>query len=157
MNTQAIRSSIAAASTVVLALGLAGCGGGSAAAKDAASAAFDACTTGGDENGLLRLDGTSVHLEVVGENAKALAAFNSADFSGDVADWDASGLGITLALMSAGECLVEVTAYPGTTEQLRDGDTWTGWSLSASEGPGAEARLTFTASNEAKVADREAS
>jgi hypothetical protein len=42
---------------------------------------------------------------------------------------------------------VEETGYPGSSDQLEDGDEWDGWRYETEEGAGSEFTATFIATS----------
>lgn len=134
-----------AAALVAGGLLLAGCG--SSAANDAAQAAYDACLNPKADPDLLRIDGDTVQVEVIGDNAKALAGFSDAadnlTTTGKADDDDVDGFVVGMLMMSAVDCLVEETGYPGTSDALTDGEEWDGWTYSEEAGAGSEVTFSF--------------
>lgn len=122
-----------------------GCSGGSNAA---AEELFVACEgPGGD---LLRLDGSSVLVEVLGDDARALAEGGGTSAE-DIAAGDIPDLGVAFSVISGMECLVEATGYPGSMDQLRDGEEWGGWTFTITPGAGNEETSAFIAGGGAEV------
>ena len=126
--------------------------GCSSSGTDSARAAYDACLNPDAATQLLKLDGDQVLVSVTGDDAKAL--------SGAEADFDAllagaapstngapTGIGVSMAILRDTSCLVEVTGYPGSSDQLRDGDSWEGWTYDESAGAGSEATMSFKATS----------
>lgn len=128
---------------IVALVGLtAGCSGSSAEAQ----AAYDACATPDAEINLVRMDGRSVLVELVGDDARvASGGEDAADevATGELSEDSLSGLGMSMALLFAVECLVEETGYPGTSDQLTDGDEWDGWRYTETSGAGWEFTAMF--------------
>lgn len=124
---------------------LAGCG--SSAANEEAQIAYDACFNPDADPNLLQLDGDTVKVEVLGENAKALAGFGDAadnvEASGEFDDNDVDGFVVGVLMMSAIECLVDETGYPGSSDTLTDGEEWDGWRYSENAGAGSEMTFSF--------------
>lgn len=109
---------------------IAGC---NSAAADAAQAVYDEC--GGSD--LVTLDGDTVRLEMTGDAARAAAGHSE----------DVSAAGIMLQFISAEDCLIDATLYPGRAQALEDGDEWDGWRYSTDDGAGSEIRSAFTATD----------
>lgn len=105
----------------------------SSAGADAAQAVYDEC---GDSD-LVSLDGSTVRLEMTGEAARAAAGHSD----------EVSDFGMMIEFISAEDCLIDATAYPGRAEALEDGDEWEGWRYSSDDGPGSEVRSAFTATD----------
>ena len=136
---------------VVAALVVAGAGTGivlsaSRGGNAAASAAYDACVNPKGAP-ILKLDGSSVRIEIKGDAAQKIAgsdeevkSLTSGDTSGNL-----DGLMVGLELITTTDCLVKETGYPGTSDQLKNGDSWDGWSYSIDQGAGSEETQTFTA------------
>src|SRR5699024_8783104 len=113
---------IAAAFALVLAL--TACG---SANNDLAKAAYDECVNPDAEIQLLRHDKNNVILEVKGDDARASARTDEEIKNLSEGDVSLDGISVMLAIVMGAECLAEQTDYPGTYDQLRDGDTWDGW------------------------------
>lgn len=129
----------------IASIALAGCGNG--AAEQAAQEVYDACHKPGADIDMFRLDGDTVHLELTGSGARDFAEMMDKDV--DVNNLDAllegDGFALAAGLVIHTDCLVEQTDFPGTAEQLADGDEWTGWRYTEVSGPGAEFRRSFQA------------
>lgn len=121
------RTAATALSAAALLL-LTGCG--SSAADEAAQAVFDECDRPDAPTRLLEVDGSDVVLEVAGETARGIA-------DGDVVT--------SMVLLLDMKCVLEATNFPGSAEQLADGDEWDGWRASVDEGAGSEVTYVFTA------------
>ena len=127
----------------------AGC---SSAGNDEARAAYDACIKPEASVQLLKHTGNKVLIEVTGDAAKALSnvdeemksilAGTASDDAGSI-----TGFGVTLAVLSASDCLVEETGYPGKASQLASGDAWDGWTYKESSGAGSESTMAFIATS----------
>ncbi|MFK5582166.1 hypothetical protein [Serinicoccus sp. LYQ131] len=129
-----MRRSTVAASTALLIL--TGCSGGSAEAE---AAAEECAEVGGDR---LALDGSAVRFEVTGDEAAAIGNLDpespDVDLLAEVGDAAFS------ALFTLG-CLTEATGYPGSVDDLRDGDEWDVWRYVEEDTVGSEIRFTFLA------------
>lgn len=132
-----MKRTLAAVPMVVL-LVLAACSSQTAAAE----AVYDACSDSDVETNVLERDGRDVIISVTGEDARALWAFNAGTGLDDI---DTDGLAIGLTMILAHRCIVDETGFPGTEDQLRDGDEWEGWSYSDESGAGSTVRMVFTA------------
>lgn len=131
---------------LTLGLVLAGCSG--SGGPEAADNLFATCAN--PKNDLLRVEGSTVFLEILGEDARALA--QGSDVTADnVLDADMTGLAIAIAVVSSMECLVEATGYPGLAADIRSGETWGGWTYSETTGAGAEVTMAFEATGDAVV------
>ena len=121
---------------------------GPSPSEEAAQAVYDACDQPEAKTDLVHLDGESVNVEVKGEAAKTMSggddAADNLGMRGEFDDGDTEGLAIMLATMSAVDCMVENTDFPGDSTQLQDGDEWDGWSYSEESGTGSEVTFTFT-------------
>ncbi|GAA2185039.1 hypothetical protein GCM10009785_35210 [Brooklawnia cerclae] len=119
----------------------------SSAANDAAQAAYDACHKPDAKTDLFRLDGNTVHIEVKGDAAKTMAGGDdiaeNLDTSGEFAEGDLDGFGIMAGMYFGVECLAEETGFPGSVDELRDGDEWDGWRYSEESGVGSEVAFSF--------------
>ena len=73
-------------------------------------------------------------------------AVNSIE-DGGLTQEGASGLVISFALLGAVACLVEETNYPGSSDQLTDGDEWDGWRFHEKSPVGSEFTATFEATS----------
>lgn len=142
-----MKRTLALASVAALALALAGCS--SSAGKDAAAAAYEACADPDAKVQVLEQDGNQVTISVAGENAKAFAGTEDetdAILAGEEIDSEGvSGLGVSFAVIMASDCLVEETGYPGSSDQLTDGEEWDGWRFEEESGAGSEFSMIFTA------------
>ncbi len=128
----------------VVAMCLAGCG--SSAGEAAAQEAYDACVKPDAKVQVLQREGKAVVISVKGDDARALAGMEDdagAILSGDEASGD--GLAIGLSVILAQDCMIEQTGYPGSSDQLADGDEWDGWKFEEESGAGSEFTATFTA------------
>lgn len=134
---------------LVCVLVVAGCG--PSAAEEAAQTAYDACHKPEAENDLFVLDGKAVSLAVTGGNAAAMSkgsdAADALQSSGELDDDQISGVGIMMATLFGMECLVDETGYPGSTDELSDGEEWDGWTYNEEEGTGSEVTFTFTSTS----------
>ncbi|GEM_PF-3054252 len=141
------RTTVAGLTIVVTAVALSSCG--SSAAEQAATAAYDACVKPDAETQVLVHDGNTVAIEIKGEAARALSGMEEETDALLAGDEDASldGMGVGLAMIFAQDCLVEETGYPGSSDQLEDGDEWDGWRYSTDEGAGSEFTASFTATS----------
>lgn len=131
--------------TTVAITALTACSG---AGNAEAQAAYDACGQPDAELQLMRLDGNQVILEVTGDNAVALSGSDEElekVLSGQDTGDGPSALAISVGLMAGMECLIEHTGYPGSSDQIKDGEEWDGWSFSEEPGTGSEFVLRFTA------------
>lgn len=126
------------ATTVGIALLLTACSGGNAEAE----AAAEECADEGGER--LTVDGSSVRFEVTGDEA---AALGNVDPDSPDPDLLADATGIALSAVMTLECLTEATDYPGSVNDLADGDEWDGWRYIEEDTVGAEIRFTFRASS----------
>lgn len=110
---------------------------------------YEKCHKENAEIDLLRVDGSTVYVEFKGKDAKDASGLDDAtDDLADSGEFDEdtfSGLAPTLALLSAVECLVDATDYPGQSDDLTDGESWDGWKYKERDGAGAEVTLSFTA------------
>lgn len=110
---------------------------------------FESCAE--EAGGLLRLDGSTVLLEILGEDAKMLAqgtGFTEEELtSGEMPD-----ISVQLHIIAGMNCLAHATSYPGTAEQLKTGETWNGWTFSETLGTGSESTSHFQAGPNATVA-----
>ena len=119
------------------------------ASNDAAEAAFEECDKPDAEIRPLVIKGSEVTIAITGDLARA--ASGTDDEIKGMADGDIpetsglSGVGVLLATVAAATCLAEATGFPGSHDQLKDGDEWDGWSYSERKGVGSEAEMTFTA------------
>lgn len=131
---------------LLLAAGVTSC---SSAANAAAEAAFDACQPSSSaDHDLLRHDGKHVRIEVTGDAARAFAGIDDEiDQLGKTDDPDFSGMVVALQVITAAECLADETGYPGSYDQLSDGEEWDGWTYSEKKGAGSEVTFTFTATS----------
>lgn len=112
---------------------LTGCGGGSAEAE----AAAEECA---DER--LTRDGSALHFEVTGSEA---AAIGNLDSDTPDADLIAEAGGAALSAFMTLDCLTGATGYPGSMDELQDGDEWEGWRYVEEDTVGSEIRFTFHA------------
>lgn len=128
---------------------LTACGAG--AAEQAALEAYDACKASGMNRDLLRHDGNEVRIEITGEDARDVSragdAAENLQRNQEWGDDDLAGVGTMFAALSISNCMVEETGYPGTSEQLADGESWEGWSYAEESGAGSEVLLTYTATD----------
>lgn len=128
-----------------LALALAGCGAGA----EAAAAVYDECASPDSDINLVRHDGDEVMVDVRGDHARAIAGMEgwveSVESGSDPSDAQSDGLAVGFSLMMAVDCLVEETAFPGSSVDLEDGDEWEGWRYSYERGAGSEETYIFTA------------
>lgn len=125
-------------------VGMAGCG--HSAGQESAREAYDACVKPDAEVQVLRHEGNTVTLSVTGEDARDLAGMeDDANSILDGGEADGNGLAIGLAIIVAQDCMLEQTSYPGTSDQLADGDEWDGWTFHEESGAGSEFTATFTA------------
>jgi hypothetical protein len=141
------RATFAGAAIVVSAAVLSGCG--SSAGEEAATAAYDACVKPEADTQVLVHDGSTVAIEIKGDAARALSGMEEetdALLAGDE-DTSLDGMGVGLAMLMAQDCLVEETGYPGSSDQLEDGDEWDGWRYETEEGAGSEFTATFIATS----------
>ncbi|PWD52042.1 hypothetical protein C8046_16715 [Serinibacter arcticus] len=131
----------------VVAMTLTGCsaGGGN---TEMAEALYEACTDQGGD--LIRLDGSAVLLEVLGQDARDLAEGSDVT-ADDILAGDMPNLGVAMSVLAGTECLAEATGYPGNYEQLRDGEDWNGWEYSVASGTGSESTAIFRATANAEV------
>lgn len=111
-------------------IALAGCE--PSAAESAAQAAMEACQHS-DSAGLMRVEGATLYVEVTGANARAVAR-------GDLAD----SFDVEYDYIAIAECLAVNTDFPGMGIDLRNGDSWDGWTYREESGPGSEMRRIFT-------------
>lgn len=139
MATSTIRLA-PAASVLVLASSLAGC---SSADNDAAEAAYNACVNDAAETQIMRLDGDTVYLEVTGDAARAYAGTD--DEIEDLGNEDAGmdGIMVMLSVVTSSQCMAEETGYPGSYDQLSDGEEWDGWRYHEQSGAGSEVTFAF--------------
>ncbi len=136
------RRHLSAGAALLLAAGLTAC---SSAASAAAEEAFEACNSGGVDNDLLHHDGKHVYIEVTGDEARAFAGIDDEiDQLGNTDDPDFSGMAVAFKVVLAAECLAEETGYPGSYDQLSDGEEWDGWRYSEEKGAGSEVTFVFT-------------
>lgn len=137
----------ASAFAAVAALGLTACG--PSASEEAAQAAYDSCDRPEAKTDLVHLDDETVTVEVTGDTAKALSggydAGDNLGASGELDEDDAAGVGLMIGVISAVDCMVENTDFPGASDELRDGDEWDGWRYAEEDGPGSEVVYSFTA------------
>ena len=91
-------------------------------------------------------EGNTVTISVTGDDARALAGMED-DVKAIQGGGEAQGAGIAvgMAIIVAQNCLIEETGYPGTSDQLVDGDQWDGWEFSEESGAGSEFTARFTA------------
>ena len=126
--------------------------GCSSSGTESARAAYDACLNPDAATSLLKLDGDRVVVAVTGDAAKALSGAE-ADFDALLAgiaptnDGALTGIGVSMAILRDTGCLVEETGYPGSSDQLKDGDSWEGWNYHETAGVGSETTMTFKATN----------
>lgn len=136
-----------AALAAVASVGLTGCG--PSASEEAAQAAYDSCDRPDAKTDLVHLEDETVTIEVTGDTAKALSggydAGDNLGTAGELEEGDAAGIGLMIGVVSAVDCMVENTSFPGTSEELRDGDEWDGWRYAEEDGPGSEVVYSFTA------------
>lgn len=119
-----------------MALLLTACGGGTAEAE----AAAEECSQAGGER--LTRDGSALLYVVTGDDAVALGNLDSDTTDPELlADAGIAALGTLLTL----ECLVGATGYPGSVDDLADGDEWDGWRYIEEDTVGSEIRFTFEA------------
>lgn len=127
---------------------LAGC---SSASETAAQDAYDQCFNAEAEFSLLEVEGSTVQIVVEGEAARALAGTDGEIdqvLAGDgPAEGELTGLGVSLAMLTTIDCLVEVTDYPGSSDQLAEGDAWEGWEYSYTDGAGSSFTASFTSTS----------
>lgn len=121
---------------------LSGC---TSAANEAAQAAYDECVRPESDVQVLFINEGTVSVQVKGDLARAMA---ESDFSAESIVNDSGELpesvGISLAVLAGTDCLVEQTGYPGSSDQLTDGEEWDNWRFSEESGPGSEFSLLFT-------------
>jgi outer membrane murein-binding lipoprotein Lpp len=127
---------------------LTGC---SSAGKEEAQAAYDACLNPKADTNVLRLDGSTVHVELVGDAAKSFSdsddAVDNLENAGEFDDDDINGLVVGMLMLTAVDCMVEKTNYPGSSDDLTDGDKWEGWKYTEKDGTGAEMKMAFSATS----------
>lgn len=118
----------------------------SSAGSEAAQVAYDACYNEDTELDLLVLDGSEVRVEVTGDDARARSGtddeLDALEAGRDDVGMD--GFAVALRMLMDVECLVEETTYPGSAEQLTDGDEWDGWRYAEDDGAGSEVTFSFT-------------
>ena len=126
---------------------LSGCG--MSAGHQAAEAAFDVCVTPAATHQVLELEGRDVRIAVTGETARAASgadaeidAMRAGNYDGEI-----DGIAVAMSVVVASSCMVDETGYPGSYDQLRDGDEWDGWRYREESGAGSEFVATFTATN----------
>ncbi|MCS5732335.1 hypothetical protein [Herbiconiux daphne] len=142
MKTKMIVSATGAA---VLGLLLSGC-----ASNAQAQAAYDACS-GDDDYGIMKVDGSSVLVELKGDNARIASSLgddlnDALSGNGKPKTSDSpSSLQIALTMLGDVDCLTEQTNYPGASDDLSDGEEWDGWKYSYEKGAGSEETHRFTA------------
>lgn len=134
------KRAIAATAALMVIGGLAGC---SSAGSQAAQEAYDQCVKEDAEVQLLRLSKNTVSIEVKGDDARAYAGTSDEIENLGSPDSSLSGLGVSFAFLTGAECLADVTNYPGSAEQLTDGEEWDGWRYSEEDGAGSEFSLSF--------------
>ncbi|MGC0271730.1 hypothetical protein ACO0LV_01885 [Pseudactinotalea sp. Z1739] len=140
------RRGLLLAPTLAVAVLVAGCG--ASAAEEAAQAVYEECVRPDADHQLLEHDGPEVRIAVTGDAARARAgasgALDAVERGDDPEDVDFTGMGIAMGVVLATECLVEETRYPGSSDQLQDGDEWEGWRFTEESGAGSEFTATFT-------------
>jgi hypothetical protein len=137
---------IAAPATLTVLALLSACSGPN---EDAAQAAYDTCVSEEGNAELLQVDGDQVAVVIEGDNARAYSGMgDEVDNFSSTSSFDEgglSGIAIGLVMLMDMECLVEATGYPGSSDQLRSGETWDGWRYEETHGAGSEIAMTFTA------------
>ncbi|MFB7797244.1 hypothetical protein [Isoptericola sp. NPDC056134] len=144
------RSLAATAALLTCTFTVAACG--SSAGEDAAQTAYDACHKTEAKIDLLEIDGNQVSVVVAGENAKAMSGSDeeiAALSNGEVPDETEgpSAFAVSLAAVDSADCLAEHTGYPGSYDQLTDGEEWDGWRFEEETGAGSEFTSTFVATS----------
>lgn len=135
-----------ATTAAVAALTLTSLVGCSSAAKDAAQEAYEACKNDAASTQVMRLDGREVLIEVKGDAARAFSGVDDEiDRLGETEDLQMDGIVVAMNVVLAAECMVEETGYPGSYEQLTDGEEWDGWRYHENPGAGSEVTFVFEA------------
>ncbi|PWD50248.1 hypothetical protein C8046_05805 [Serinibacter arcticus] len=134
----------------VLTLVLSSCAGGGNV--EVAEEVYESCSRAGGD--LIRLDGSDVLIEVLGADARSLGAAGDVD-ADDIAGGDLPDLGVAFSVVAGMSCLAEATGYPGSSDQLSDGEEWGGWTFSLRRGAGNEETSIFSATADAEAVEVE--
>ncbi len=137
-----IKRTLAVMVAVGFVVGASGC----TASRQAAQAAYEVCDRP-DRKGhdLMQLDGSTVSIVIDGEAARDLGdGYEEVDKVGSTS-FDAGKLATMFRYVADVTCMVDETGFPGSWDQLKNGDTWEGWEYREDEGAGNASSAHFTA------------
>lgn len=123
-----------------------------------AQEAYDTCSDSEtDDLGLVQIEGSTVLVAIEGKYARAYSNFDSEidDLMSEMDEGTASsqerdegevsGFKVGLTMLASIDCLIEQTEYPGTSDDLTDGEEWDGWEYEYEDGAGSSETYRFTA------------